>query len=72
MNIVMLSGGVGGARLGRGLAKVPGIDLTVVVNVGDDDLDYGVAVSPDLDTVVYTMAGIEGEAGWDSLVTRSR
>ena len=60
----MLSGGVGGARLGRGLAKVPGIDLTVIVNVGDDDHDYGVAVSPDLDTVIYTMAGIEGEAGW--------
>lgn len=64
MNIVMLSGGVGGARLGRGLAKIPGIDLTVIVNVGDDDLDYGLAVSPDLDTVMYTMAGIEGEPGW--------
>lgn len=39
-------------------------DLTVVVNVGDDDEIYGLHVSPDLDTVVYTLAGIEGPHGW--------
>jgi LPPG:FO 2-phospho-L-lactate transferase len=64
MNVVMLSGGVGGARLARGLARAPGIDLTVIVNVGDDDSDYGLAVSPDIDTVMYTVAGVESEAGW--------
>ncbi|MDH3538896.1 MAG: 2-phospho-L-lactate transferase [Acidimicrobiia bacterium] len=61
--IVMLSGGVGGARLARGLDAVCG-DLTVVVNVGDDELVYGLVVSPDLDTVLYTLAGIEGSEGW--------
>ena len=64
MNVVMLSGGVGGARLARGLARAPGIDLTLIVNVGDDDTDYGLAVSPDIDTVMYTVAGVESEAGW--------
>ena len=56
--IVLLSGGVGGARLARGLAAVlDPADLTVVVNVGDDAEFYGLHVSPDLDTVVYTLAG---------------
>lgn len=64
MKIVMLSGGVGGARFARGLAAVPGVELTVVVNVADDDWIYGVAVSPDVDTVVYTLAGVEGPHGW--------
>jgi len=61
--VVMLSGGVGGARLARGLDAVCA-DLTVVVNVGDDELIYGLSVSPDLDTVLYTLAGIEGPVGW--------
>jgi LPPG:FO 2-phospho-L-lactate transferase len=39
-------------------------DLTIVVNVGDDDEMYGLHVSPDLDTVTYTLAGIEGPYGW--------
>lgn len=76
MNIVMLSGGVGGARLARGLARAPGVDLTVIVNVGDDDTDYGLAVSPDLDTVMYTIAGSESEAGfglaYDSFAVMNR
>lgn len=61
--IVALSGGVGGARLARGLDAVC-TDLTVVVNVGDDEVIYGLSVSPDLDTVVYTLAGVEGPHGW--------
>lgn len=64
MKLAMLSGGVGGARLARGMAAVPEVDLTVVVNVGDDDRIYGLAVSPDLDTVLYTMAGRQGPHGW--------
>lgn len=64
MKVVELSGGVGGARLARGLAAVPGIELTVVVNVGDDETIHGLHVSPDIDTVVYTMAGVEGPEGW--------
>ena len=64
MHITLLSGGVGGARLARGLAALPGVDLSVIVNTGDDDQIYGLSVSPDLDTVMYTIAGIEGPNGW--------
>ena len=39
-------------------------DLTVIVNVGDDDAMYGLHVSPDVDTVLYTLAGVEGPHGW--------
>ncbi len=39
-------------------------NLSIVVNVGDDDSIYGLAVSPDLDSVIYTLAGVEGDAGW--------
>jgi len=64
MRVVELSGGVGGARLGRGLAMLDGLDLTFVVNVGDDEEIHGLAVSPDLDTMIYTLAGVEGPEGW--------
>jgi LPPG:FO 2-phospho-L-lactate transferase len=64
MKLAMLSGGVGGARLARGLAALNEVDLTVVVNVGDDDHVYGLSVSPDIDTVIYTMVGREGSHGW--------
>ena len=62
--ITVLSGGVGGARLARGFDRVSTVDLTVVVNVADDDRFYGAHVSPDVDTVLYTLAGIEGPEGW--------
>lgn len=64
MKIVQLSGGVGGARMARGFAALPDVELTVVVNVGDDAHNHGLHVSPDLDTVVYTLAAIEGPHGW--------
>ncbi len=64
MNVVELSGGVGGARMARGLAAVPSVNSTVVVNVGDDEDIHGLHVSADLDTVVYTLAGVEGPDGW--------
>jgi LPPG:FO 2-phospho-L-lactate transferase len=62
--VVELSGGVGGARLARGLAALDGLDLTIVVNVGDDAPIHGLQVSPDLDTVIYTLAQVEGPQGW--------
>jgi LPPG:FO 2-phospho-L-lactate transferase len=65
--IVELSGGVGGARMARGLAALDDVILTVVVNVGDDASNHGLAISPDLDTVVYTLAGLEGPQGWGRL-----
>lgn len=64
MAVTLLSGGVGGARLARGFEALPDVALTVVVNVGDDQVTHGLAVSPDVDTVVYTLAGLEGEQGW--------
>jgi len=64
MNITLLSGGVGGAKLARGLANLDRVTLTIIVNTGDDDTDYGLDVSPDLDTMLYALAGIEGSQGW--------
>jgi LPPG:FO 2-phospho-L-lactate transferase len=66
MKVVCLSGGVGGAKLARGLQDVlaPG-ELTVVGNVGDDVCVLGVHVSPDLDSVLYALAGLnDEERGW--------
>jgi LPPG:FO 2-phospho-L-lactate transferase len=66
MKVVALSGGVGGARLLDGLARaLPAGDLTAIVNTGDDFVHLGLHVSPDLDTVMYTLAGLaHEERGW--------
>ena len=66
MKLVYLSGGVGGARLLRGLVDQLGPDeLTVVVNTGDDFDHWGLRICPDLDTVMYNMAGLaHEERGW--------
>jgi LPPG:FO 2-phospho-L-lactate transferase len=66
MKIVALAGGVGGAKLAQGLAGrlAPG-DLTIIVNTADDFEHLGLHISPDLDTVCYTLAGMENEVtGW--------
>ena len=66
MKVVCLSGGVGGAKLARGLQDVlaPG-ELTVIGNVGDDVSVLGMHVSPDLDSVLYALAGLnDEERGW--------
>ena len=66
MKTVLLSGGVGGARFARGLQDVlgPG-ELTIVGNVGDDLEVLGLHVSPDLDSILYTLAGLaDDERGW--------
>jgi LPPG:FO 2-phospho-L-lactate transferase len=64
--VAVLCGGVGAARLLAGLVRaVPPADVTAVVNVADDMVLHGLAISPDLDTVVYTVAGaIDPERGW--------
>lgn len=65
-SVVALSGGVGGARFLEGLARaLPEGALTAVVNTGDDFEHWGLHVSPDLDTVMYTLAGLSHEErGW--------
>jgi LPPG:FO 2-phospho-L-lactate transferase len=65
VRVVCLSGGVGGAKLARGLYDVLGSDLTVVANVGDDLEVFGLYVSPDLDSLLYALAGLnDEERGW--------
>lgn len=64
--IVALAGGVGAARMLRGLVSVVESEkITAIVNTGDDTVMHGLHVSPDLDTVTYTLAGmINPETGW--------
>jgi LPPG:FO 2-phospho-L-lactate transferase len=66
MKITVLAGGVGGAKLVDGLARiVDPADLTVIVNTGDDFIHLGLQICPDLDTVCYTLAGIANpDTGW--------
>ena len=66
MNVVALAGGVGGAKLAHGLSLVlPPESLTVIVNTGDDFEHLGFHISPDVDTVMYTLAGLaNAETGW--------
>jgi LPPG:FO 2-phospho-L-lactate transferase len=64
--VVALSGGVGGAKLALGLARVlDSGQLTVIANTGDDFSHLGLAISPDIDTLVYTLAGLADPVqGW--------
>jgi len=66
MKVVALAGGVGGAKLADGLAQILAPDdFTVVVNTADDFEHLGLHISPDLDTVVYTLAGLSNDdTGW--------
>ncbi|EFL15519.1 2-phospho-L-lactate transferase [Streptomyces sp. C] len=66
MRIVVLAGGIGGARFLRGLkSAVPDADITVIGNTGDDIHLFGLKVCPDLDTVMYTLGGgINEDQGW--------
>jgi len=65
-NVVILAGGVGGARMADGFAQqLPLANLTVVVNTGDDFEHLGLTICPDLDTVCYMLAGLANPAtGW--------
>ena len=64
--VLALAGGVGGAKMAAGLqAVLPPGALTVLVNTGDDFEHWGLAISPDLDTVLYNLAGVQNPAvGW--------
>jgi LPPG:FO 2-phospho-L-lactate transferase len=66
MKIVALAGGVGGAKLADGLAQILSPeDLTIIVNTGDDVEHFGMYITPDLDTVCYTLAGLANpDTGW--------
>jgi LPPG:FO 2-phospho-L-lactate transferase len=66
VKVTLLAGGTGGAKLAHGFQQVlaPG-ELTVIVNVADDAELYGLRISPDVDTVLYTLAGLANEeTGW--------
>ncbi len=80
MRVALLSGGVGGARFARGLVDAAGAaNVTIVGNVGDDLEVLGMSVSPDLDSILYALAGLHdeergwGRAGetWEALTTVS-
>jgi LPPG:FO 2-phospho-L-lactate transferase len=65
-SVVALSGGIGGAKLALGLSRVvPPERLIVIANTGDDFEHLGLSISPDLDTLMYTLAGLsDPEKGW--------
>lgn len=68
MRIVVLAGGIGGARFLAGVrahARTTGAEVTAIVNVGDDVWMHGLRITPDLDSVMYTLGGgIDPERGW--------
>ncbi|WP_093014488.1 2-phospho-L-lactate transferase [Variovorax sp. OV700] len=64
-SVVLLAGGVGGAKMAEGLAGLENVDLTVIGNVADDDEFHGLWVSPDIDTLTYSLSGrINRQQGW--------
>ena len=65
-HVLALAGGVGGAKLALGLSRVLAPEeLTIVVNTGDDEVFHGLNVSPDLDTMMYALAGLTNvDTGW--------
>jgi LPPG:FO 2-phospho-L-lactate transferase len=66
LSVAVLCGGVGAARLLAGLVRVvPPGEVTAIVNVGDDMVLHGLTITPDIDTVIYTVSGaIDTERGW--------
>ena len=63
--VTLLAGGVGGAKMAEGLAALEDIDLTIIGNVADDEEFHGLWVSPDIDTMTYTLSGrINRQQGW--------
>ncbi|MEM9550937.1 MAG: 2-phospho-L-lactate transferase [Pseudomonadota bacterium] len=65
LRVTLLAGGVGGAKMAEGFAALDDVALTVIGNVADDDMFHGLWVSPDIDTLTYTLAGlINRDQGW--------
>lgn len=65
MRVTLIAGGVGGAKMAEGLAGLPDVSLSIIGNVADDEEFHGLWVSPDIDTMVYTLAGvINKQQGW--------
>lgn len=65
IRVTLLAGGVGGAKMAEGFAALPDVDLTIIGNVADDDEFHGLWVSPDIDTMLYSLSGrINREQGW--------
>ncbi|MEM9422966.1 MAG: 2-phospho-L-lactate transferase, partial [Pseudomonadota bacterium] len=65
IKVTLLAGGVGGARMAEGFAGLDDVALTIIGNVGDDEEFHGLWVSPDIDTMTYTLAGvINRDQGW--------
>lgn len=66
MKVTVLAGGTGGTKLAHGFALLePAVDLAIVANVGDDAEIHGLVVCPDIDAIVYTLAGlVDAERGW--------
>ena len=63
--VTLLAGGVGGAKMAEGLAALPDVALSVIGNVADDDSFHGLWVSPDIDTLTYSLADvIDRQQGW--------
>ena len=64
-NIVLIAGGVGGAKLAEGLYSLKDIKLTIIGNIADDEEFHGLRVSPDIDTLTYTLSGmVNRKQGW--------
>lgn len=64
-NIVLIAGGVGGAKLAEGLHSIKDINLAIIGNIADDDEFHGLRVSPDIDTLTYTLSGmVNRKQGW--------
>ncbi len=65
MKVTLLAGGTGGTKLAHGFSMVPGVELAVIANVGDDVEMHGHLVCPDIDALLYTLSGlIDTEQGW--------
>ena len=63
--VTLLAGGVGGAKMAEGFAALDDVELSIIGNIADDDEFHGLWVSPDIDTLTYTLAGlIDRNQGW--------
>lgn len=65
MRVTLLAGGTGGTKLAHGFSMLPQVELTVIANVGDDVEMHGLLVCPDIDALLYTLAGlVDADRGW--------